>query len=121
MNIFAKVDYEGVRINRQRFVEEGNKVKEDIRIITDFAHKYVGRVIAVNNYLYQLEVAKSSGISENTIPKPDLENTPPYEFEFAGNDLIKTLYSILHYPIFVWTEPPKSKDGEKRKQNQDQL
>lgn len=114
MNIFAKVDYEGVRINRQRFVEEGNKVKEDIRIITDFAHKYVGRVIAVNNYLYQLEVAKSSGISENTIPKPDLENTPPYEFEFAGNDLIKTLYSILHYPIFVWTEPPKSKDGEKK-------
>lgn len=114
MNIFAKVDYEGVRINRQRFVEEGNKVKEDIRIITNFAHEYVGRVIAVNNYLYQLEVAKSNGVSEDTVPRPDLKNIPSYKFEFAGNDLIRTLYSVLHYPIFVWTEPPKSKNDDKK-------
>lgn len=116
MNVFAGVDYEGIRIDRASFVKEGNKVKQDIEIITKFAHKFVGRFIAANNYIYQLKSAKENNMETSLIPKPDLDHADPFEFEFSGNSLIQTLYYILQYPIFVWTEPPKSKqDGSEAK------
>lgn len=150
MNMVAGFDYNGIRIDRNRFVKEGEIVKKDMEIISDFTHKYVGRMIAINNYLSARKRIIDSNIAfestitvleqENkdhpelikarvqeirgwmkdpdSIAKPDLNAVQLHKFKFAGDDLIKTLYEILHYPILAWTEPPKTKsDGTATKES----
>ena len=68
MNMVSRFDFSGIRIDRKNFVQEGERVKSDIAIITDFAHKYVGRIIAANNYLRQRKVIIDSNTEiENNI------------------------------------------------------
>lgn len=109
MNVLSKADFDGIRIDREVFVAKGQEVLRNMEIITEFAHKYVGRVIAVNEHQYQYELLKSQGLEHTLAQVPDLSNAPPYEFKFSGKSLTNTLFTILKYPILTWTEPSKAK------------
>lgn len=109
MNALAMADFDGIRINREVFIEKGKDVLQDIQTVTEFAHKYVGRVIAANNHLLQCEMLKANDVDISTLPTPNLENAPPYEFKFSGNSLKDTLFQVLKYPVLAMTEPSKAK------------
>lgn len=109
MNALAKADYDGIRIDKDVFIEKGKQVLEDMEIITQFAQKYVGEYIAIVDYSKQITALQRSGVDISTFPPLDLGSASKYEFTFSGNSLSNTLFNVLQYPIFTWTEPSKAK------------
>ena len=130
MNVCAKMDFTGILINVEEFVKQGKAALADMDIIINFARSFVGRMLEINNYIYTKNVfsrteynrlltaghdhetalAEAELLSSKKIKPPNLEETQPYNFDFAGNSLRQTLYSDLNYPVLVRTKPPKDSD-----------
>ena len=115
MNTKADADYQGMRINRQAFLDEYNEKTRILNLYHDFMSQYVGRVKAYKDYERLVVNAERYNIELDTISGRDIQNAPSFRVEkWSGKELLNVLFSVLGYPVLVKTKQNKKAKLEGR-------
>lgn len=104
----ADNDYQGMRVDRQAFVDEYEEKVRILNLYYNFMAQYVGRVKAYNDYEKLVVNAERYNIQLESISPKDIYKAPPYHVKkWTGAELIKAIFTTLNYPIMVWTSQNK--------------
>lgn len=111
MSLFGeliKSEYNGNAVNVDLLMRFSEAEYEDMKKLTNMIYSYVGKVILMENVMYEYATVQRKSDEEVAKIMSELQQSKEYkeakyEFKLGGNPLVEVLYDILKYPMLRFT------------------